>query len=156
MEPQIRLSINRREEFAQGQAFGDTGPYLCLAGEVAFAIDPESPRYSMVVDIENAPRNDDGLVEYAADFYILRPVELSRGSRRLLYDVNNRSNLRMLQSFNDAVHSNTPSTAEHAGNGFLMRRGYSLIWSGWQGDLLPANATCGLASPWSREVAPVG
>ncbi|MEZ4573301.1 MAG: hypothetical protein R2849_23880 [Thermomicrobiales bacterium] len=40
---------------------------------------------------------------------------------------------------NDAVHSNAPSTADHAGNGFLMRRGYALLWSGWQGDLLPGD-----------------
>ena len=106
-EPQIRFSVNRSEEFAEGLALGDTGPYLRLAGEVAFAVDPESPAYSMVVDIESAPRNDAGLVEYATDFYILRPVDLSRGNRRLLYDVNNRGNLRMLQYFNDAVISVT-------------------------------------------------
>ena len=146
-EPQIRLSIHRREDFADGLAFGDTGPYLRLAGEVAFAVDPDSPAFSMVVDIQNAPRNDAGLVEYATDFYILRPVDLPRGNRRLIYDVNNRGNLRMLQYFNDAVHSNAPSAVEHAGNGFLMRRGYSLLWSGWQGDLLPGDGRMTMRVP---------
>ena len=85
----------------------------------AFAVDPESPAYGIVVDIGNAPRNDAGLVEYIADFCIIRPVDLSRGNRRLFYDVNNRGNPRMLRFFNDAVHSNARQVDEHAGSGFL-------------------------------------
>ncbi|MAF53163.1 MAG: hypothetical protein CL694_09160 [Chloroflexi bacterium] len=139
MDTQVRLNISTREAFAEGLAFDDVGPYERLAGEVAFAVDPESPHHAMVVDIENAPRNADGLVEFATDFTILKPVELSRGNRRIFYDVNNRGNLRALQFFNDAVHSNEPSATEHAGNGFLMRRGYSVVWSGWQGDLIPGD-----------------
>jgi hypothetical protein len=139
MDTHLRLNISTREAFADGMEFGDVGPYERLVGEVVFAVDPDSPQHAMVVDIENAPRNSDGLVEFATDFTILKPVELSRGNRRIFYDVNNRGNLRALQFFNDAVHSNTPSAMEHAGNGFLMRRGYSVVWSGWQGDLLPGD-----------------
>ena len=28
------------------------------------------------------------------------------------------------------------SKPEYAGDGFLMRQGYTLVWSGWQGDLI--------------------
>ena len=67
---------------------------------------------------------------------ILKPVDLARGNRRLIYDVVNRGNKRLVQFFNDAPPSNTQDRPEHAGNGFLMRRGYSLVWCGWQGDIV--------------------
>jgi hypothetical protein len=35
----------------------------------------------------------------------------------------------------------------HAGNGFLMRRGYAVIWLAWQGDLLPGNGRMVLDLP---------
>ena len=147
MDTEIRFEIHERQEFAHGESFGDTGPYERIAGEIKFAVNPESEAHSMVVDLKYAPRNDRGLVEFATDFYILRPTDLTRGNRRLLYDVNNRGALRMLQFFNDAVHSNTPSTLEHAGNGFLMRRGYSMVWSGWQGDILPGDGRLTMRLP---------
>lgn len=137
MDTQVRLRIDRREPLAGGMAFGDVGPYERLAGRILFAIDPHDPANRMIVDLDHAPRNAAGLVEYSTDVYILKPVDLGRGNRRLLYDVNNRGNIRAIQFFNDARHSNTPSTVEHAGNGFLMRRGYTVVASGWQGDILP-------------------
>ena len=87
------------------------------------------------------------MVEYSTDLYILKPVELARGNRRLIYDVNNRGNKRIVQFMNDALHSNDPSSAAHAGNGFLMRRGYSVIWSGWQGDILAGDGRLTMALP---------
>ncbi|MBI1994791.1 MAG: hypothetical protein HYS67_10405, partial [Deltaproteobacteria bacterium] len=33
--------------------------------------------------------------------------------------------------------NNNPSSLQDAGNGFLMRQGYTIVWSGWQGDLQP-------------------
>ncbi|CAN5602511.1 alpha/beta hydrolase domain-containing protein [soil metagenome] len=137
MPARLRLQIDRQEPFADGMEFGDTGAYERLSGTVHFEIDPDAPENESIVDLEHAKRNADGLVEYSTDFYILRPVDLARGNRRLIYDVNNRGNMRLLQFMNDAVHSNAPADAEHAGNGFLMRRGYSIVWSGWQEDLLP-------------------
>ena len=70
-----------------------------------------------VVDIAHAPRNSAGLVEYSTDVAFLRPVDLSRGNRRLIYDVNNRGNKRVLVAMNDALGCNEPTSAEHAGNG---------------------------------------
>ena len=137
MDSQIRLVIDRRAPFADGQTFGDVGAYELLSGRVDFAVDPAAPEFSAVVDLEHAPRNPDGLVEYSADVYMLKPLDLERGNGRIFYDVNNRGNLRCLQFFNDAVHDNAPSAPEHAGNGFLMRRGYTVVWSGWQGDISP-------------------
>ena len=151
MNTQIRLRIDIREPFAGGMEFGDVGPYECLSGRVLFAIDPDASNNQTVVDLDHAPRNSSGLVEYAADFYILKPAELARGNRRLIYDVNNRGSKRVLQFFNDGIHDNEPSSVEHAGNGFLMRQGYTIIWSGWQGDILPGQGRMTMTLPIATE-----
>ena len=72
---------------------------------------------------------------------------MDRGNKRLLYDVNNRGNKRALQFFNDAPPNNDPRTAEDAGHGFLMRRGYTVVWCGWQGDLLPGDGRLTMELP---------
>ena len=68
---------------------------------------------------------------------MLRPVDPAKGNKRLFHDFGNRGNMRALQFFNDAPHSNNPTALADAGNGYLMRRGYSFVWSAWQGDMLP-------------------
>jgi Alpha/beta hydrolase domain len=151
MDTQVRLRIDTREPFADGMAFGEVGPYERLAGRVLFAIDANDPTNRAIVDLDYAPRNAAGLVEYSTDVYILKPLELGRGNRRLLYDVNNRGNIRAVQFFNDAHHSNTPSTVAHAGNGFLMQRGYTVIASGWQADILPGEGRLTMQVPTAQE-----
>src|SRR5437660_11382917 len=97
--------------------------------------------------IEKAPTDAEGLVHFTGDFSILKPVDPARGNRRIFFDYGNRGNKRMLQFFNDAPASNDPRTLEHAGNGFLMRRGYAVVWLAWQGDLLPGNGRMVLDLP---------
>lgn len=147
MPTQLRLHMETREPFAEGVDFAEAGPYERLDGRAAFAIDPRSPAYQGVVDLLYAPRNASGYVEYETTFALLKPVDLTRGNQRLIYDVVNRGNKRLVQFFNDAPHSNTPTRPEHAGNGFLMRRGYTILWCGWQGDILPGEDRMTLQLP---------
>ena len=100
-----------------------------------------------MVDLDKAPRDAHGLVHFAADFMILKPVDLSRGNRRVFYDYGNRGHKRALQFFNDAPHSNDPLSLSHAGNGFFMRRGYSVAWVAWEGDMLPGDGRMVLDVP---------
>ena len=134
--PQIRFQIHTRAPFANGTDFGDVGPYEKIVGRVDFAVKPDSPAFSSVVDIQHAPRNEDGLVEYSTDFFMLKPVNMAKGNRRLVYDVNNRGTKLLVHFLNDAPQVDDPTGIKDAGNGFLMRRGYTILWSGWQGDLL--------------------
>ena len=136
---QIYLQIDTRDPFADSTSFGNVGPYERIIGKVHFAVNPASPAYTPVVDIEHAPRNPEGLVEFSTDFFILKPVDISRGNRRLVYDVNNRGTKLLMHFLNDAPDADNPATPQDAGNGFLMRRGYTVLWSGWQGDLLPGD-----------------
>ena len=136
MQTKVRLNIERRIPFADGFSFGDTGPYERLTGSAFFELDPGDPSNANVVDLPLAPRNANGAVEFRADLDILKPVDLTRGNHRLLYGVNNRGNKTVVRVFNDAPPDNDPLTLAAAGNGFLMRQGYTVVWSGWQGDLV--------------------
>ena len=135
---QVRLEIERREPFVGGGSFGDTGPYERLFGKAHFAIDPEEKGLPNIVDLDLAPRNAQGLVEFAATLDIIKPVELARGNRRIFYEFSNRGN-RGLLAFNYGVGTDM-SKPEYAGDGFLMRQGYTLVWSGWQGDIIDRGA----------------
>jgi len=134
----VRLEISAREPLADGASFGNTGAYERLSGIAHFEIDAAAAAYRSVVDLALASVNRAGRVAFSAEFCILRPVDLARGNRRILFDVINRGNIRALQFFNDAEPTNAPSTQAHAGNGFLMRRGYTVVALAWQGDILPA------------------
>ena len=136
MNTRVQLNIERQVGFADGFSLGDTGPYERLAGSAFFELDPGDPANANVVDLPLAPRNANGAVEFRADLDILKPVDLARGNGCLLYDVNNRGNKTALRAFNDAPPDTDPLTMAAAGNGFLMRQGFTVVWAGWQGDLV--------------------
>jgi hypothetical protein len=121
-----------------GRSFGSAGTYDRIIARATIAVDADDAHNAIIADIFRSPRNQDGLVEATADVEILRPTDPAKGNRRLLYDVVNRGNKVMLGYFNDAPRSNEPVAAADAGTGFLMNRGYTLVWSGWQGDLRSA------------------
>ena len=147
MTNRIELDITERVAFAGGHAFGDVGEYERLSGRARFAVDPRAAAQTGVVDLDKAPVDEHGLVRFAADFMILKPREMERGNRRVFYDYGNRGHKRALQFFNDAQHSNAPSTLAHAGNGFFMRRGYAVAWVAWEGDMLPGDGRMVLDVP---------
>jgi hypothetical protein len=132
---QIRLEIGQREPFAGGASFGDTGPYERLLGRVHFAIDPKERDLPWICDLDLAPVNGEGLVEFSATLDIVKPVELSGGNRRVLYEFSNRGNRSSFGTFNYG-RGQDMSNPIYAGDGFLMRHGYTVMWSGWQGDLI--------------------
>ena len=141
----LDIRIDDRRPFADGRDFGEDRTYQRLTGRVLFALDPLAQAQADVVDIDKAPRDADGLVRFEADFMALQPLD--GGNRRVLFDYGNRGHKRALQFFNDAPHSNQPLTLEHAGNGFLMRRGYAVVWLAWEGDILPGDGRMVLDLP---------
>ncbi len=132
----VRIQTAQRQPFAGGHAFGQTGAYESLAGRLLFEVDPDARANGCITDLKLAPRNQRGKVEFWADFFLLKPVDPAKGNGRLLYDVHNRGNKLALWTFNDAERTNEPATMDHAGNGFLLRAGYSLLWTGWNGDVV--------------------
>src|SRR5215831_14978586 len=112
-----------------GQSFGGIGQYEQLDGTTSGEIDPKDSPNAVIQDIDLAPRNSRGMVEYSMDFSILKPIDTSRGNHTILYDVVNRGN-KSSPSLNIGVTSTNP-----AGDGFLESEGYTLAWSGWEGDI---------------------
>jgi hypothetical protein len=147
----LRFEIESREPFAEGKAFGDAGPYERIVGRVRYALDPRLPQNRNVVDLELAKRDDDGKVTLFGDLFILAPRDLTKGNGAVLYDVNNRGNKLALRFFNYGGGGNDPRSAEHAGDGFLMRSGFTIVWSGWDGELLPGGNRLRLSPPIATE-----
>lgn len=132
----VRVEIRQRVPFADGHQFGRSGAYEKIVGRLHYEVDPEDPANVPITDLKLAPRNARGRVEFWSDFFLLKPADPHRGNRRLLYDVNNRGNKLALWTFNEA-RGNNPTTLADAGNGFLMEQGYSILWCGWSGEIVP-------------------
>src|SRR5438034_8895058 len=75
----VKLEIQRREPFANGVSFGDTGPYEKLVGVARFAVDPSLDGNRVIVDLDLAARHARGTVEFAADFYLLASTAPAKG-----------------------------------------------------------------------------
>src|ERR1700752_5231997 len=116
-----RLAVHRRGAFANGHEFPVTGPYENLVGIVYGEVDPKNRLNKVIVNLDKAPRNKRGRVEYSSDFCILQPLDMARGNGTIIYDAPNRGGKRIVAFLNDAPQREDPSTLEDAGNGFLMR-----------------------------------
>ena len=147
------LAIAKRSSFASGERFGDVGAYELLEGTAHFAVDPRNARNRGITDLDLAPRNGQGNVEFSADFAMLQPVITDRGNRRILFDVVNRGRKTAL-SMNSVGAATDPTAPLESGNGYLMRRGYTVVWGGWQADVPPTPGLIGLQGP--EAVAPQG
>ena len=104
--PVTRLEIISREPFADGESFGDVGPYDLMEGIVHFAVDPLNDRNEAIIDLELAPRDSGGKVRFSAHFAMLQPQAPDKGSSRMLFDVVNRGRKTAL-SLNDAPVART-------------------------------------------------
>ena len=151
MSGQLHFEIKQREVFAAGHEFSGSGAYERLLGRVHFEVDPKHPANSSIVDLDKAPVNQAGRVCFSTDLCILKPIDGSSGNQRLFFGYGNRGNKRELQFFNDAPASNDPIKLADAGNGYLLRRGYSIVWAAWEGDLLPGNGRMLLDVPIATE-----
>ena len=145
----VRVDVAERAPFAGGHSFADTGPYERVVGKLYIEVDPSDPANTRVSDLKLAPTNERGRVEVWTDFFLLTPADPARGNGRLLYDVANRGNKVALGTFNGGG-GNDPTTMEHAGDGFLMEEGYSILWSGWSGDVEAGNDRVQIGVPVAR------
>lgn len=81
-----RVEINARETLTES---GVSYSYNKVEGVLHFVLDPTDPANRAMADIEYAPVNEDGLVEYSTDFRMLIPsTDIANGT--LVYHVNNR------------------------------------------------------------------
>jgi Alpha/beta hydrolase domain len=110
-----RVVVEHRESPAfGGQVFGKAGQYEVLSGHFFGEIDPKDPRNSIIMDVQFAPRNARGMVEYSATFALSKPIDMSKSNGVLYYTVSNRGRGAPVGSDDGRVN----------------------LLSGWQGDLI--------------------
>lgn len=130
------VEVLERTPFAGGERFGEAGSYEKIRGVAHFALDPNAAANARIVDLKRAPRDVRGRVVFASEFLMLRPVKAQPST--LLYDVNNRGSIAILGQINGrSPRFNDPTTAADAGDGFLMRHGFTLLFSAWTWDVAP-------------------
>ena len=134
-----RIEIAKTEPAFGGMSFGTVGPYERLTGKAFGEVDPKAPGNAIIQDIKLAPKNARGMVEYVTDIDILRPVNESKSNGILFFNIVNRGNKGGLSLFNANVPGGAADNNNlvNPGDGFLERKGYTIIWFGWQADVLP-------------------
>ncbi len=147
----VRVEVRSRSDLLGGKAFGLAGPYEKVSGVMFFAVGKSDPRDREIVDLALAPANAKGEVEFSADFFVIRPKDPARGSGTLLLEVPNRGGKGILALMNRGRGSTDPGTAEELGDGFLMRRGATVAWVGWQWDVRDFPGRLRLEAPVARE-----
>jgi hypothetical protein len=90
------------------------GGYETLNGRFYGELDPKDSHNTIITDIDSAPRNTRGMIEYSATFSMVKPVDMAKASGVLLYSVTNRGN----------------------GSAAASAYGHVNVVSGWQGDVL--------------------
>ena len=148
----LSIDIQAVEPLADGAAFGAAGAEERVIGTAKGEVDPADPANKGIALIDKAPRNARGMVEYTMDFFVLRPKDPAKGNGRILYEVNNRGRKMLFGNIADGPQGvNDPKTMADCGNGFPMRMGWTIVWSGWDPDAPRANLGLALTAPVATE-----
>jgi len=118
---QINITTVESPTFA-GASFGSVGQYERIEGTFTGEVDPKDPSNADIVDIALAPKNAHGKVTYSADFQILRPIDLSKGNHRVIFELPNRGRTNILGILNDSTTPNDTTKSGDPGIGFVMTR----------------------------------
>ena len=128
----IQITAKESPTFG-GYSWPGVGQYEKIVGKAFGEVDPTDPKNAVIVDIALAPRNARGNVEYSFDFYILKPIDLSKGAHKVMYEPPNRGG-KTWSAFARVPGGNDPGSIIDPAvlaNSFLMPRGYTMVWSGW-------------------------
>jgi len=108
--------------------------YEQITGKVYFAVDPKLPANQIIADIDRAPKNASGLVEFSSDVIVLRPKDPAKGNGTALLEISNRGGRGMLGMF-DLNNGRQLRTKEDFGDPLLFEQGFTLVWVGWEFDI---------------------
>src|SRR4051812_23318361 len=107
----IAFDVRKRQPYLEGQQFGGSGAYERIDGWLRFAVDPEHPANSAIVDLDLAPRDEQGRVHFGADLCLLMPVDAAHSNHRLFIELPNRGRKLAPRLFNRAP-TEAPPTAK--------------------------------------------
>jgi hypothetical protein len=139
----VRVEITSRTDIQDGKPFGHAGAYEKIIGRVYFAVDPANLHNRQIVDLDKAPHNANGEVEFSADLYLLKPKDMAKGNQAVLFEVSNRGGRGILSIVN--------GRDGEFGDGFLMRQGYTVAWVGWEFDLSSQGEHLRLSAPVAHD-----
>jgi len=125
-----RVEITSRDDVLRGQPFGDAGAYERVTGRIYFSVPVANPHNRRIVDIANAVNLKDGEVGFSADFIAVRPKEPQKGNGSMLLEIPNRGHSRIIS----LVDGGNWDLANDAGDGWLLRNGFTIVSLGWQWD----------------------
>ncbi len=126
----VRVEVKSRQDVLGGKIFGPAGVYERITGHIYFALPVANPYNRRIVDLDNAVNLRNGEVEFSADFIAVRPKDERKGNGSLLLEVPNRGNSRILS----LVDGGDWDLAHDVGDGWLLRRGFTIVSLGWQWD----------------------
>jgi Alpha/beta hydrolase domain len=132
----VRVEITSRHDVLDGKSFADAGPYERVNGRVYFSVRVDNPHNRRIVDLPNAVTLKNGEVEFSADFYALRPKDAHKGNGSMLLEIPNRGHSRILS----LIDGGDWDAAKDAGDGWLLRHGFTFVSLGWQWDASGADA----------------
>src|SRR5215471_3206952 len=136
-----KIQINSRGVAFGGHAFPLIGQYEYIIGVATGEVDPNNSQNAIITDIKLAPRNPNGTVGYSHNFYILKPLDLSHGNHKMMYEPPNRGGKTYQTLNNTPAGTNDPAALTDVANpgvldgSFLWTRGYTTVWSGWENNL---------------------
>jgi hypothetical protein len=140
--------LNRGIAFG-GFSFPVVGQYEFITGVATGEVNPSNPQNALITDIALAPRNANGNVVYQHNFYILKPLDLSHGNHKMMYEPPNRGGKTYQTLNNTPTGTNDPAALTDPavlGDSFLWARGYTTVWSGWENNLGPLTGVVATAS----------
>ena len=134
-----RIEVAKVESAFNGETFGDIGAYERVTGKAYGEVDPRDPANSIIQDIRLAPVNARGMVEYVTDVDILRPKDPAKANGVLFLEIINRGRKLSFTYFHLGAGGTEAELNALAkpGDGFMMRKGYTIAWLGWQADMMP-------------------
>src|SRR5262249_61294113 len=97
-----RIIVEKKELFANGHEFAITGAYEKLVGQLHGEVDPKNRLNKIIANVDMAPRNKNGAVEYQSDFCILKPLHTARGNGSIFFDEPNRGGNAIVPFLNAA------------------------------------------------------
>src|SRR5438477_10495969 len=106
-----RIELVQRTDVLDGAPQGEAGAYERFVAKAFFAVDAKLPANRVIADIDLAPRNEAGMVEFSADLYLLKPRDSAKGNGTALVEISNRGGKGLLSMFDYAAASTDPHEA---------------------------------------------
>ena len=124
-------TVNILKTEAVAGSFGSAGEYERITGTFVGEVDPGDAKNAIIQDLQLAPKNANGMVEYSSQFVLFKPKDMSKASGVLRYDAPNRGNIVNLDPY-------------------FASRGYVFLSAAWQGDVPEASGKVTLTVPVAK------